>query len=787
MTMKKLFLAFLISAASFSAAQDHVITSPQIPLTGNVGCQGFPCVNTGTLVMASDADRNMTAMETSAPYIKVTSSVALTATRNLIAPLGRFPFSIQNATTGGQSIQIIGPTGLGVTIPNGQSVSVWNNGTDFIQVSGLIPNGLATSPGGNISGAGTATFGDVSDSVSALAAVRSTANAALPANGCTTTAGGNLNCTTVAAGKTTLSKTMSDVLSGNVPLTYFGSYNAFGDSITAGYNASVIGTNNYVALLGTQLGLTPTNHGVSAAMAADQMEEIYATTYSSSSHQLVSFEIGTNDRAVYGSNTSSQTLFQLIHAADLAYIATYGTNQLHAQGGCTTTGTWTASPYYNGMGMTSSSAGATITCTGLLGSVLYAGVTMVDGAIGEYSVTIDGNTQSNTLYYPYSNGFGGATISTITGRTYADQLVRIPVNPEVNVGHMMTITVVSGSVWVDWMAGNWHSQYSGSPIVMAAGPIPSGTAYLSNNVLNQDYGEIVRSNVTTLAADGLRIIDVRVYDYFDASLDDISSDGTHPNDLGHAHIAAAYFNALLSFLRTPSQEENGVRVTGYEPYAPIGPGGYLGYIRQPGLFQIKAVGAQTSSGFPYPTIQITSCKWHGTCFNPMYWLPSGDGYTFGNLYIGGYQFSVQSQTTPLYKSIFSQQSALSADSNILIPAGDGVPDTMILQGNAGLVGLSGPIQPSQGGTGGYNANVYLAGTKVALGKVLAFNSVISSSSATVVTFPNSFSFTTNTYYCSVGVLTSGSAFPSYANTSATTITVTGATAGSNYIFTCFGQ
>ena len=164
--MKKFIVALLLVTPVL--AQNHIITPPQINLTGNTGCQGFPCVNTGTLVMATDADRNMTAMETSALYIKFTSSVALTATRNLIAPLGRFPFSIQNATTGGQSIQIIGPTGLGVIIPNGQSVSVWNNGTDFIQVSGLIPNGLTTSPGGNITGAGTATFGTVAAGVAVL-------------------------------------------------------------------------------------------------------------------------------------------------------------------------------------------------------------------------------------------------------------------------------------------------------------------------------------------------------------------------------------------------------------------------------------------------------------------------------------------------------------------------------------------------------------------------------------------------------------------------------------------
>lgn len=67
-------------------------------------------------------------------FLKVTSSVSLTATRNLIYPAGRFPVTIENLTTGGQGIQVIGPTGTGVNIANGQTMSVWNDGTNFVQV-----------------------------------------------------------------------------------------------------------------------------------------------------------------------------------------------------------------------------------------------------------------------------------------------------------------------------------------------------------------------------------------------------------------------------------------------------------------------------------------------------------------------------------------------------------------------------------------------------------------------------------------------------------------------------
>lgn len=130
--LKPVILAVTMLLASVGLAQ---IPAPQINLGGNIGCQGFPCLNSGTLIMASDANRTMTAQETSAMYIKVTSSVSLTATRNLIAPAGRFNFTIENATSGGQAIQIIGASGTGITIANGATVSVWNDGTNYVTSS----------------------------------------------------------------------------------------------------------------------------------------------------------------------------------------------------------------------------------------------------------------------------------------------------------------------------------------------------------------------------------------------------------------------------------------------------------------------------------------------------------------------------------------------------------------------------------------------------------------------------------------------------------------------------
>ena len=137
------YLIFLLFALPAMAQ----IPAPQINLTGNIGCQGFPCVNNGILNLTSDANYTMTARDTSAFYIKVTSSVSLTATRTLTYPAGRFPVAIENATTGGQSLSVCGPSGACVTVPNSSSnfTQIWNDGTNFVSLGGGT-GGACTSP-----------------------------------------------------------------------------------------------------------------------------------------------------------------------------------------------------------------------------------------------------------------------------------------------------------------------------------------------------------------------------------------------------------------------------------------------------------------------------------------------------------------------------------------------------------------------------------------------------------------------------------------------------------------
>jgi microcystin-dependent protein len=78
---------------------------------------------------------------------------ALSAQRNLIAPLVEKTYIIRNTTTGGFGVQIIGSSGTGVIIPNGTTASVFCDGTNFFPATtGSLGNQVIN---GNLSVTGT--------------------------------------------------------------------------------------------------------------------------------------------------------------------------------------------------------------------------------------------------------------------------------------------------------------------------------------------------------------------------------------------------------------------------------------------------------------------------------------------------------------------------------------------------------------------------------------------------------------------------------------------------------
>jgi hypothetical protein len=95
-----------------------------------------------TLNLSADADHVLQSFEYNHIEIVVVSSATLTMTRNLTFPLGGGGemYVITNNTTGGQSIQVGGATGLGVVIPNGNTAWIWSNGTNYYGNTGVSWN-----------------------------------------------------------------------------------------------------------------------------------------------------------------------------------------------------------------------------------------------------------------------------------------------------------------------------------------------------------------------------------------------------------------------------------------------------------------------------------------------------------------------------------------------------------------------------------------------------------------------------------------------------------------------
>jgi hypothetical protein len=86
------------------------------------------------IVFGSDANRTLTdPLDYNSAVLDVSSSVSLTATRDLIVPLtGQVAniWGVYNGTSGAQSIRVIGASGTGITIANAKAAIVFCDGTN---------------------------------------------------------------------------------------------------------------------------------------------------------------------------------------------------------------------------------------------------------------------------------------------------------------------------------------------------------------------------------------------------------------------------------------------------------------------------------------------------------------------------------------------------------------------------------------------------------------------------------------------------------------------------------
>lgn len=122
---------------------------------------------------------------------------ALSAQRNLVAPLVEKTYIVKNTTTGGFGVQIVGISGTGVVIPNGVTTSVYCDGINFYPTStGSTGNQIIN---GNLAVTGTTTLtGALTASTAVFGGTISAVSPTFTGTPVAPTAAGGTNTTQVA-------------------------------------------------------------------------------------------------------------------------------------------------------------------------------------------------------------------------------------------------------------------------------------------------------------------------------------------------------------------------------------------------------------------------------------------------------------------------------------------------------------------------------------------------------------------------------------------------------------
>jgi lysophospholipase L1-like esterase len=324
---------------------------------------------------------------------------------------------------------------------------------------------------------------------------------------------------------------------------------AFGDSITDGNQSSDWPTKSYRGLIAIAKGWTVTNKAISGGELADFFEGvngIYRTTILPTSNSFAL--LGYNDMRHQGTTANGLLTFQREIYSALAWLAIPTSKIVFAQNAAVAyTGTWANGLIYgNAISKYSNDPGATATLS-LYGTTIYIDM-LQQGAASDrgFTITVDGVS--------YGTYVGAEYLAPATSAlAYAPYLIRIPnLTPTV---HTVVITVATGTAghnaFFNWAAsaGGYTSEvnpavYVGNTLRMADYSTYAPFNQGSDAAVRQ-FNQIIAAAVRDLSDDGLNIAYVDACANYNIATD-IYTDGVHPIDLGHSHIADAFLSAMNS-------------------------------------------------------------------------------------------------------------------------------------------------------------------------------------------------------------------------------------------------
>jgi hypothetical protein len=325
---------------------------------------------------------------------------------------------------------------------------------------------------------------------------------------------------------------------------------AFGDSVTAGAGSSGAG---YISMIGTDLGITPTNNGVAGDRVGDETWHIFSVLNpGDAGNAIVTSMIGTNNTGSVP--TSAEYSRQWL--AGHAWAALSSTNKILAAG--TTIGgtTSTDSTFSSANGKTCTSGPCTFTYTASVGTpgVFYVWYKMVASG-ANISATVDGSAATDTVT-------NSSTISTswVTSPNVQTSTVGLARFVASNASHTIVVTVQTGGTFLGFGFPP-VKRYRGvsHPRIVAAGVIPQQNNANASNVASVNGYNLAGSKL--LVGDGLDVPFVDA-NSLDPVLDMSSSitqnctastnPGLHPNICGHTHLAQLFESVIGAVPSVPS-------------------------------------------------------------------------------------------------------------------------------------------------------------------------------------------------------------------------------------------
>jgi hypothetical protein len=120
-----------------------------INISGSLSTTGTAILGRITVNITSNTDHTLTITEYTNQFLRITSDGSIIATRNIIAPVVQGQtFLVQNATTEGHNIQLIGTSGSGVIVLPNTTALVTCDGTNYISPTATSSG----SAGGDLAG-----------------------------------------------------------------------------------------------------------------------------------------------------------------------------------------------------------------------------------------------------------------------------------------------------------------------------------------------------------------------------------------------------------------------------------------------------------------------------------------------------------------------------------------------------------------------------------------------------------------------------------------------------------